>query len=329
MGPFLKLRCLSKLLCFTVAAGLSSVCAADDSSTDLQRFQYTKTLMGMQCRIVLFAPSEDAALGASQAAFARMDHLEAVLSDYREDSELAGLLRQDPGKPVKVSRDLFMVLRRSQDFAARTAGAFDVSVGPLTRLWRQARRGGSLPSPAALHDALARVGWQNLELDPVRSTITLGKNGMQLDFGGIAKGYACDEALGVLRQQGIASAMVELGGDIAVSGAPPGRVGWNISLPDIQNPDARYQTLTHASISTSGDTEQFVEIEGRRYSHIVDPKTGLGLTHRTSVTVIARHGIVSDALSTSLSVMGEKAGRELLAGEEYQGIRAYFRTARE
>jgi thiamine biosynthesis lipoprotein len=148
---------------------------------------------------------------------------------------------------------------------------------------------------------------------------------MRLDLGGIAKGYACDEAIRVLKKYGIGSAMVEMGGDIVVSGPPPGADGWMIDVP---NADVtwRRRTLCNAAVSSSGDTEQYIEIDGRRYSHIVDPRTGVGLTDRIGVTVIARDGITSDGLSTAISVLGLTEGQSLA---KTYGVTAYIRCASE
>jgi len=152
---------------------------------------------------------------------------------------------------------------------------------------------------------------------------------MQLDLGGIAKGYACDEAIRTLKANGIKSALVEMGGDIVVSGPPPGKKGWEI---EIANADAarsldkpRMLALSNSAVSSSGDTEQFVEIGGKRYSHIVDPRTGLGLTDRIAVTVVAPNGVTSDGLSTAISVLGDKKGRAL--ANTYPGVSVYIRKA--
>jgi thiamine biosynthesis lipoprotein len=145
---------------------------------------------------------------------------------------------------------------------------------------------------------------------------------MQLDLGGVAKGYACDEAQRVLRENGVTLALFEAGGDIAVSGAPPGERGWQV---DIAAGTSGRLTLVHAAVSSSGDTEQYVEIGGRRYSHIVDPRTGLGLTDRVAVTVVAPRGITSDSLATAISVLGRVAGMRLAAG--FPGVTAFIRPA--
>jgi len=267
--------------------------------------------MGVRARIVVYAPSKPAAETACRAAFSRIAQLEDAMSDYRPTSELMRLCAKAGGSPVKVSKDLLRVLLKSQELSRRSNGAFDVTVGPLVKLWRQARKDVKLPERADLDRALKLVGWRKLHPDPKHSTARLDSHGMLLDLGGIAKGYACDEAIRTLKSRGIESALAEMGGDIAVSSAPPGRNGWQIEVPNAPEGQRR-QTLANRAVSTSGDIEQFVEIGGKRYSHIVDPRTGLGLTSRLAVTVIARDCTTSDGLSTAVSVLGPEKGRELI-----------------
>jgi thiamine biosynthesis lipoprotein len=283
--------------------------------------------MGVQARLVLYAPGEAAARTAAGAAFDRLAALEDVMSDYRPTSELMRLCAQPPGTPVPVSDDLFAVLARAQELARLSDGAFDVTVGPIVRLWRAARKSGRLPEEAARREALAHTGWQHVRLDATARTVTLGLPGMQLDLGGIAKGYAIDEALAVLRQHGVERALLELGGDIRLGAAPPGEEGWPLQ---VAHADAvhRHQRLAHAAISSSGDTEQFVEIDGRRYSHVVDPKTGLGLTSRLAATVVAPDATTSDGLSTMLTVLGPERGLPLVASH-FPGVTVYLRKVDE
>jgi thiamine biosynthesis lipoprotein len=229
------------------------------------------------------------------------------------------------GPPVKVSQDLLAILVRSQDLARRSNGAFDVTAGPLVKLWRNTRKSGILPSVGELSAARKLVGWRNVTIDPKAGTVRLALPGMQLDLGGIAKGFACDEAIRVLKRDGVSSALVEMGGDIAVSGPPPGKPGWEIEVANAPGPSKRIVVLKNAGISSSGDTEQFVEIGGVRYSHIVDPRTGLGLTDRIAVTVIARDCATSDGLSTAVSVLGERKGCALV--RTYRGASVYTRRA--
>jgi thiamine biosynthesis lipoprotein len=280
----------------------------------LIRFQYSQLHMGVEVRLVVYAEDEAKSAAACSAAFQRIAALEDIMSDYRKTSELMRMCAHAGGPPVAVSKDLFIVLERAQQLARRTEGAFDVTVGPYVALWRQARRTSTLPSPEELRRAGAAVGWRKLRLDPRRRRVQLLAPGMRLDLGGIAKGYAGDEVIATLRRHGITRALVEAGGDIVVSRPPPGQKGWRVDLPTSRQPRSQPRTLTlaHAAISTSGDTEQFVEIDGRRYSHVVDPRTGLGLTHRLMATVVARDGITADSLSTAVTVLGPERGKALV-----------------
>lgn len=282
------------------------------------RHEFTQPQMGVPFRIVLHAPGEAAAKAAADAAFARIAQLNDILSDYDTDSELSRLSQTaGQGRAVPVSADLWNVLARAQEWARKSDGAFDVTVGPAVSQWRRARREKKLPSPARLEAARAAVGWRKLELDPRARTAKLLAPDMRLDLGGIAKGYAVDEAMNVLRARGITRALVSGGGDLAVSDAPPGKKGWRIEVAplDVTNaPPARFVLLRHRALATSGDVFQHVEMDGVRYSHIVDPRTGLGLTDHSLVIVIARDCATADALATAVSVLGPARGLELAEG---------------
>jgi thiamine biosynthesis lipoprotein len=281
------------------------------------RFTFTEAHMGTMFKIVLYAPEETAANRAAKAAFGRIATLDAIMSDYRPTSELMQLCQRAGGNPVPVSEPLFYVLARAQEVSKLSDGAFDVTVGPVVRLWRRSRKTQQLPDPQKLTQARALVGYHNIRLDNEARTVQLLKPGMQLDLGGIAKGYAADEALRVLEQNGVRRALVAAGGDIAVSAPPPDAEGWTIGIAPLEDPNqkpSRYLLLHDAAVSTSGDAEQYVEIEGKRYSHIVNPKTGLGLIGRQSVTVVARRGIAADSLTKVVSVLGPERGLEIIDG---------------
>ncbi|MBW3541640.1 MAG: FAD:protein FMN transferase [Planctomycetes bacterium] len=289
----------------------------------LDRFEYVQRQMGVPFGISLYASSEADANAAAKAAFARVKQLNRLLSDYEPDSELMRLGRTSgPGKPVPVSDELFFMLRKSQELSRRSDGAFDVTVGTLVKLWRKARRTGKAPDPATLAEARSRVGWEFVRLDPEKQTVELLKPGMQLDLGGIAKGYAGDEVLRVLKEQGIERAMIDAGGDIVVGEPPPGKEGWRIGIAPLAADEepSEYLILKNAAVATSGDAFQYVELEGIRYSHILDPKTGLGLTKRSSVTVIALDGATADSLASAISVLGPKRGLKLI--EQYENAAA-------
>jgi FAD:protein FMN transferase len=300
----------------------SSFAAIPDAPS---RFTYTQYHMGVDARLVVYAPDQPAAERACTAAFARIAALDSIMSDYRRDSELMRLCARAGGAPVRVSADLFAILRRAREVAEKSGGAFDVTAGPLIQVWRTARKSGKLPAAREIEAARRLVGWRNLHLDESAHTARLAVPGMKLDLGGIAKGYAADGAQRVLKEHRITRALVELGGDIVVSGPPPGTEGWMIRVPNAgeeQGPtDLRF---ADRAISTSGDTEQFAVIGGRRYSHVVDPRTGQALTSRAQVTVIAPDGLTSDPLSTALTLLTPEERQKLL--EAYPGTTAYVRV---
>ena len=281
----------------------------------LSRFEFTEPHMGTTFRVVVYAPGEPAAADASRRAFTRIAALDAILTDYSPSSELSRLTREPIGRAVPVSLDLYTIIERAQALAAASDDAFDITVGPLTRLWRRARRQVELPSPEDLDAARKVTGYTLLSLDPGGRTVTVAREGMQLDAGGIAKGYAADAALAVIRQSGLDSALVAAGGDLALGDPPPGRQGWQIDLAGLDETHpapGSPRLLSRCGISTSGDAEQWVEIGGVRYSHILDPRTGVGLTGHTSATVVAADATTSDMLATVVEVLGPERGVALV-----------------
>jgi thiamine biosynthesis lipoprotein len=280
-----------------------------------QPFEAVEPHMGTLVRIQLFAANQQQAREAFRAAFERIAQLDAILSDYKPDSELNRLCRAPAGRPVTVSEDLFRVLAASQELAEQTAGAFDVTLGPVIRLWRQARNDNRPPDATALHEASTRCGYGKMHLDPQRRGVTLDAPGMQLDLGGIAKGYAADAALEALRELGIRSALVALSGDIVCGDPPPGRRGWRIATDPLPEPGAGFAAvleLSNAAVSTSGDAEQHLDSNGERYSHIVDPATRQGITSRIGVSVVAPCGVQADGLATAVSLLGVERGLALI-----------------
>jgi thiamine biosynthesis lipoprotein len=270
--------------------------------------------MGTLIRIKLYAESEQQASSAFRAAFDRIAQLDNALSDYKPDSELNRICRSPAGIPVKADPDLFRVLTASVALSNETGGAFDVTLGPVIRLWRQARVDHRLPSPDALAKAALRSGYRKLHLDPSAHTVVLDLPGMQIDLGAIAKGYAADAALSTLAQSGIRHALVAASGDLAIGDPPPGQRGWRVGV-DPRGSDDRFERvleLSNVAVSTSGDAEQYLEIGGQRYSHVVDPATGMGLTHPIAVTVVAARGVDADSLSTAVSVLGADKGLALI-----------------
>jgi thiamine biosynthesis lipoprotein len=275
-------------------------------------FEYQQVHLGLPVRILLHVADRSRGDAAARAAFERIEALDRILSDYRPDSELRQLPTEATGW-IPVGPVLLDVLDRASVVAAATDGAFDPTVGPLVALWREARTTGRWPDPTAAAAARQNVGWTHLEIDRERSLIRLRKPGMQLDLGGIAKGYILQRAFDVLRRQGVKSALIEAGGDIVVGAAPPGRSGWQITTPDADGAfQARAASLTHAALATSGSTEQVVEIDGVRYSHLVDPRTGVGVSRPVVASVIARDAATADALATAVAIGGPETRAAIL-----------------
>jgi len=277
------------------------------SAADPARFEFEAKRMGTAFRVTVYA-QEAVAAKAAESAFARVAALEAVMSDYKADSEVMLACKANdaaPGQPIRVSDDLLNVLTRSAEMSRLSGGAFDVSVGPLTKLWRVSRKTQESPDAKELAAALALVGPDKVTLDPTARTMTLALPGMRLDFGGVGKGFAADEVLKLLKRDfGITSALVAAAGDITCGDAPPGQPGWSVEIAPLRKGGPkRTLTLANASVSTSGDLEQVAVIAGVRYSHVLNPKTGLGLTGRRSVTVIARDGTTADSATKGASVL--------------------------
>jgi thiamine biosynthesis lipoprotein len=298
--------------------------AAEAGQVD--RIRDSQRLMGVPWTITVYA---EPAVGrrALAAAFAEVARLERILSDYDPESELSQLSSAAPmAAAVPVGDDLWRVLVRAGEIRDMSGGAFDPTVGPLTSLWRQARRAQVLPLPAKLAAARAAVGADGLRLDADRRTVRLAKPAMRLDLGGIGIGYAADRALEVIRDHGLTAAMIDASGDIVVSGRPPGRPGWRIGIAAVDGgapaAEGEWLILENAAVTTSGDAFQAVEIDGTRYSHIVDPRTGLGVPGPAAVTVIAADCTTADAVATAASVLGPAAGPPFV--ESMPGVAARF-----
>ncbi|MBK8561936.1 MAG: FAD:protein FMN transferase [Saprospiraceae bacterium] len=275
--------------------------------TENVRHEFSRSLMGTDFRIIAYHADSVKLKEAVEKAYNRVALLEKVFSDYDENSEVSWLSKD--GKESEVSDELWDVLQYALEVSRRSEGAFDVSVGALSKVWRKAIRQKEFPSNGELNRAAATIGYDYVKMKEGKRngkrTIKLEKPGMQLDFGGIAAGYAVDEAMAWLREYGITTALVDGGGDILLGDAPPGGKGWEIEVPDkLVNGELAFKKtyLANTAITTSGDTYRYLEHEGKRYSHIIDPRTGLGLTNRRVVTVTAPTCIAADAWATAASV---------------------------
>ena len=298
--------------------------------TPLARYQYTQLHLGVQVRIVLYAEKEDQAISAAKEAYTKIATLEDIFSSYRAHSELNRLSTHPKDSLLVVSKPLFEVLKASLDLSEETGGSFDVTLGPLITLWRNSRENNTLPDSITIRATKQKTGWHHIKLIDSTHSVKLSRSPLQLNMGGIAKGYILDEALNTLRDYEVPIAFIEAGGDIVVGDPPPDSEGWAIDVPGAPSSDPlarRASALHNAAISTSGDTEQFVVIDGQRYSHVIDPATGLGTTHRTMATVIADNGITSDSYATALTVMSPESRDEFLTN--HPRVIAFIQTVEE
>lgn len=254
-----------------------------------------------------------------ESAFARVAALDAALSDYRPESEINRLAKAPANEPFPAGPDLYAVFEAAGKLSAATGGAFDATAGPLVRLWRISKKNAALPSPAQIASAKARTGFRHLVLDPDKRTITKKIDGMLFDAGGIAKGYAADAALAILKKDGFPRSLVAASGDIAAGEAPPGEPGWRIGIETLEVgrdlKDLQTVTLANRAISTSGDTRRYFEHGGVRYSHIVSTETGLGLTERIGASVIAPDATTSDSHATAVVLLGTEKGLQFIRNQ--------------
>lgn len=300
---------------------LAAILAAAVSRADatLQRFEYEHLQMGTWFRLVIYAPHPDVADAAATAAFSRVDALNGMLSDYIPESEVSRLTApENLGVPVPISEDLCRILLIVGPVQSESDGALDLTAGPVTHLWREARRQGSPPDAASIKKAMGCIGFGQIRLDPTRRTATPLASGMRLDLGAVAKGYAADCALQECRARGLNRALVAAGGDVVVGDPPPDQEGWRVGLPALTGDRAPQECLVIArgAVSTSGDQNQFLIHAGTRHSHIIDPRTGTAITHGCTVTVTISgtpsDGLMADALATAVSVLGPEHGPDLL-----------------
>ncbi len=287
----------------------------------LARFEFERKLMGTACRITVYADTAAKARSAAVAALDEMVRLESIMSDYIEafpDSELLQLAKfasEDPADARKVSDDLWPVLERAVRVHEATGGAFDITAKPFTNMWRTSRERRELPPKEAIDRMRNFVGMEQLVLDPEKQTARLAKPGAWLDLGGIAKGYIADRALEVLQKHGLTIARVQAGGDMALGDAPPGLKGWPIHIGDFPKADgAKGLSFWHkrGGVSVSGDAFRFVEIDGVRYSHVVDPRTGLGVTGSRFCCVNGPSALATDAAATAGCILDQRAFQQAL-----------------
>ncbi len=297
------------LACVLVAATISSVAA--DSPPALERFHYEETHMSTRFQITLYAKDHSTAVAAATAAFRKAAEVEHACSDYSATSELSQLMK--PPATQEISPLLADVLQKALDIAEETQAAYDPTIGGHTWNWRRAKTRGKLPTQEAIDQAKQITRWQNLTVSTASKSPQATKkiDRMKIDLGGIAKGYAADLMLNIIQKHGITSVSIAAGGDIRLGHPPPGKKGWRVGLKTLSTESTTnsqpFIIVSNCAVSTSGDLHQFIEISGTRYSHIVNPSTGLGLIQRVSATVISATATRADALATASCVSKQYA----------------------
>ena len=285
-----------------------------------------RLVMGTFANLKTIAKDPHTAKKCVEAAFSELQKVDKLMSDYKSDSEISEVNRDAFKRAVKVSKSTFEVLEKSVEFSKLSGGAFDITIAPLAELWRTAAESNSVPTEEEIAEARSKVGYEKLFLDANEMTVRFAVEGMKLDLGGIAKGYAIDRAIEAMQVGGAAGGMVDVGGDIRCFGLPPkGKKTWRIGLQNPAEPDSDEETLagvadqvlmvlklTDAAIATSGGYRRFFLIEGKKYSHIINPDTATSAEALSSVTIISQNALDADALATAVSVMGPEKGLALI-----------------
>jgi FAD:protein FMN transferase len=269
--------------------------------------------MGSPLNITLYADDSIKAHKIATEAYKIADSLNLIYSDYLENSEL-NLLSKNSGTNefIKVSPAFWDILKLSIKASQKSKGAFDITVGSIVKLWRKARKEKILPEKNILDNALQSVGYQYIIIDSITHSVKLLQPNTQLDLGGIAKGYVAQVIVDFCKKEGIQKVLVDAGGDLAMASQEdkPWKIG--ITIPNSEELIPQYLILQNQAVATSGNMYQFVEINGKRYSHIVNPHTGLGVTHQRNVTVIASDGATADWLATACSVLSVNKALRLI-----------------
>ena len=313
---------VAAVLCF--AATLSSLALA--ASPD-QIFYESRPAMGTSFEVYLYAPNRERASQLFEAAFDEIERVEAALSNYRSSSELSRINASAANAPVVTDPEVFALLQRAFVYSRKSDGPFDVTVGKLMKAWGFFRGAGHYPSSEELARALEQTGWQRVRLDQRTRSVLFLARGIELDLGGIGKGYALDCVARVLREAGVTAALISSGSSsIYAIGAPPGQAGWPVRLSDPLDRTGTLSTilLKDQSLSTSGNYEKFFQLNGRTYCHIMDPRTGRPVEGMLQTSVIAPEATDSDALSTAVFVMGPEHSAQLL--DSIAGTSAIFVT---
>jgi thiamine biosynthesis lipoprotein len=296
--------------CWFVLVGWAGLVTGCNRAPSPSQVKQSREVMGTLAEVTAVAADKTAAQAAVEAAYARLEDVNRLMSDYQSDSEIGRLNRLEANASLTVSPETMACLLRAREVSELSGGAFDVTCRPLIELWRTAARENRPPDDAALQAVRDRVGWRKLVLDESSRTVTPTVAGMQVDLGGIAKGYALDLAAEAMHKAGATAGLIDVGGDVLAFGTRIDGSAWQIGVKHpFQEGLFDRIAFTDRAVATSGVQQRYFTIDGRRYSHIIDPRTGRPAEQAPSVTVIAPDGITADAWATVFSVLSVEEGR--------------------
>jgi len=294
---------------------LMFVGTSDTSQPDAELVSVSevRSLLGTAVTITVYAEDEISGKAHLDAAFDRIAEIENLISSWKENSELRLALKQPINSKIPISKDMFQSLHAGIAWHKKSGGAFDITIGPLIQLWKSCGKSGRLPTDAEITEAKNRLGVEHIVLDETHSTLKITKENLGINLGGVGKGYCAQEVGATLNERGVKHALIAIAGDIYALGGKPNGAAWSVGVQDPREPNSPQALLSvlhlnDMAVSTSGNYQRYVEIQGKRYSHIIDPRTGLTAEEAPSVTVVGPNVISTDVLGTALSVMGVKEG---------------------
>ena len=279
-----------------------------------RKFSYSEIKMGSAFNLIIVSANSNKANHLARKSYELVDSLSHIFSNYDSSSELSKINSSAGLLPYKMSTAMLDLVQKSQDAYIQSKGAYDISIGPLSSLWRNARKAKLFPDSSTVLANKKLVGLNQVKINKRLSTIFLPNADMQLDFGGIAKGYIAQWVINYLKANGIQQALADAGGDIVMSGAPLNQKGWliGVNLPETTDElMTKKLLLSNCSVATSGDVYQYIENKGVKYSHIINPLTGYGVTNLKNVTIIAKTGATADWLATACSILPIKEAKQL------------------
>jgi thiamine biosynthesis lipoprotein len=307
-----------------IVTGWAAAGCFSERSVQPQPYRETRFLMDTVIEITAYGPGAEPAV---QAALAEFERIQAISDRFSPDSQVTHINQLAGVDKVVVDPCLLNMVNRAKEMSEQTDGAFDISVGPLTRLWDVGHKGDYVPTQAELEQVLPLIGYSRVAVDMAAHTVYLSKPGMSLDLGGIAKGYAINQAVEILKAKGIQSALVNAGGDIRTIGQKPDGTPWRIGVQDPRNPDGMIVKIALTEwdmLETSGDYQRYFIKDGIRYAHILNPKTGLQSREVASVTLVYKHQRSGLVPSSAFQVLGVERGLMIL--QRFPGVEAIFVT---